>query len=161
MGVFLLTMVLNVGHADSNQIAEHTSYGQPISPVQSSCCLNVDPAADTESAFFLHLAAVPPDRLRELEVMREINRAEKQIQHNNPYNTSTPKKRKAWEKRIRLHIRKNSIISGMEPEHVLQSWGKPTAIEAMSQETEKWIYTRSDGRNQIIYFDRGQVAGWE
>ncbi len=135
---------------------------------QPSCCLPRGDVKDTainntvtqiDSATVV--AAVTSDRMKELEVMSEIDAMERRLLEQNPEALKEKKRRKAWEKRIRQHIRKNSIISGMEPHHVRQSWGEPTHIESLGNSIEKWIYQRKDGRNQSILFERGEVSGWE
>ncbi|MEH6626925.1 MAG: hypothetical protein V7739_10790 [Motiliproteus sp.] len=107
------------------------------------------------------IAAVTPERLKELEVMTEIDAYENRLKQQDPLLIKERKKRKSWDKRVRKHIRRNSIISGMKPDHVLQSWGPPTQIEHLGETTEKWTYQRKDGRHQIILFDQGEVVGWE
>jgi hypothetical protein len=52
---------------------------------------------------------------------------------------------------------------GMSKDNVLNNFGKPMRVEVAgnpSQENERWAYTHN-GATKYIYFEAGQVQGWE
>lgn len=60
-------------------------------------------------------------------------------------------------------VRKNDILLGMSKNDVLESLGKPMRVEVAGNpryENERWLY-RMDGASKYIYFESGQVQGWE
>lgn len=62
-----------------------------------------------------------------------------------------------------LALRKQDILLGMSKEDVTESWGKPLRVEVAgnpSNENERWLYN-SNGNQKYIYFESGQVQGWE
>ncbi len=123
---------------------------------------STDHAAAPASSKSSLIAAVSLERQRELEVMREIELLERKLEADPPgAGHSIIRQQREQEQRFQEHIRRNSIVFGMRPDHVIQSWGKPSIVETLSDEVSKWIYHRRDGRDQIIYFDGGVVISWE
>ncbi len=62
-----------------------------------------------------------------------------------------------------LAVRKNDVLLGMKKDDVLESLGKPVRIEVAGNprnENERWLY-RLNGNQKFIYFESGQVQGWE
>lgn len=60
-------------------------------------------------------------------------------------------------------VRRNDIMMGMSKNDVLESWGKPMRVEVAGNpryENERWLY-RMNGASKYIYFESGQVQGWE
>lgn len=60
-------------------------------------------------------------------------------------------------------LRKNDILMGMSKDDVLDSWGKPMRVEVAGNpryQNERWLY-RLNGASKYIYFESGQVQGWE
>ncbi len=73
-----------------------------------------------------------------------------------------PKTRVSTPARISA-IRKNDVLLGMKKNDVLDSLGKPVRIEVAGNprnENERWLY-RLNGNQKFIYFESGQVQGWE
>jgi hypothetical protein len=68
-------------------------------------------------------------------------------------------------------IEDGDITLGMPKEAVRESWGDPESIEVAGNPSlgnERWIYTRYmssvegyQREERVIYFERGQVIGWE
>ncbi len=74
----------------------------------------------------------------------------------------TPKMGVSTPERISA-IRKNDVLLGMKKNDVLESLGKPVRIEVAGNprnENERWLY-RLNGNQKFIYFESGQVQGWE
>lgn len=62
-----------------------------------------------------------------------------------------------------LAIRSQDILLGMKKEDVLESWGKPQRVDIAGNprnENERWLYL-SNGTAKYIYFEAGEVQGWE
>lgn len=62
-----------------------------------------------------------------------------------------------------LAVRNNDILLGMKKDDVLSSWGKPLRVEVAGNprhENERWLY-RMNGASKYIYFESGEVQGWE
>ncbi len=60
-------------------------------------------------------------------------------------------------------IEKQDIMMGMTKDDVLGSWGKPLQVEVAGNprnENERWLY-RMNGASKYIYFESGEVQGWE
>jgi hypothetical protein len=60
-------------------------------------------------------------------------------------------------------VAKNDIIYGMKKIDVIESWGEPQKVEFAGDprnENERWLY-HSNGTSKYIYFEAGQVKGWE
>lgn len=60
-------------------------------------------------------------------------------------------------------VRKQDILLGMKKNDVLESWGKPLRVEIAGNprnENERWLY-KMNGASKYIYFESGQVEGWE
>ena len=60
-------------------------------------------------------------------------------------------------------VRKQDILLGMTKGDVLESWGKPLRVEVAGNprnENERWLY-RMNGASKFIYFESGQVQGWD
>jgi hypothetical protein len=59
--------------------------------------------------------------------------------------------------------RQSSIILGMSKSDVMNNFGKPNRVEVAgnpSFENERWVY-KVNGASKYIYFESGQVGGWE
>jgi hypothetical protein len=51
----------------------------------------------------------------------------------------------------------------MSKTQVLQSWGEPARVDIAgnpSNENERWLYSMN-GASKYIYFEAGEVQGWE
>lgn len=60
-------------------------------------------------------------------------------------------------------VRKNDILLGMNKNDVLESLGKPMRVEVAGNprnENERWLYLMN-GASKYIYFESGEVQGWE
>lgn len=60
-------------------------------------------------------------------------------------------------------VRKQDILLGMSKGDVMESWGKPLRVEVAgnpSYENERWLY-KVNGDSKFIYFEAGEVQGWE
>lgn len=60
-------------------------------------------------------------------------------------------------------LRKQDILLGMTKNDVMESWGKPVRVEIAGNprnENERWLY-KMNGASKYIYFESGQVEGWE
>jgi hypothetical protein len=60
-------------------------------------------------------------------------------------------------------LNKNDVNLGMKKEDVLSSCGKPLKVEIAGNprhQNERWLY-RFDGAPKYIYFESGEVQGWE
>ncbi|WPU64778.1 hypothetical protein [Peredibacter starrii] len=60
-------------------------------------------------------------------------------------------------------VRGQDILLGMSKNEVVESWGKPLRIEIAGNptyENERWLYRVKNGQ-KFIYFEGGQVQGWE
>ena len=60
-------------------------------------------------------------------------------------------------------LRKQEIQIGMTKTDVAASWGKPVKVEFAGNpqnENERWLY-KMNGAPKYIYFEAGQVQGWE
>jgi hypothetical protein len=58
---------------------------------------------------------------------------------------------------------KNEVLLGMKKDHVVDSIGRPTRVEIAGNpinENERWLY-KLNGASRYIYFESGQVQGWE
>lgn len=63
----------------------------------------------------------------------------------------------------RQEIVKNDVTLGMSKQDVLVSMGKPLKVEIAGnprQENERWLY-QYNGASKYIYFESGEVQGWE
>ena len=69
-------------------------------------------------------------------------------------------------------IHTGDVVLGMNADEVANSWGEPVKIDRQgSNESgrERWVYVdglsapgfRSLADKRVIYFDRGEVVGWE
>ena len=59
--------------------------------------------------------------------------------------------------------RQSGIILGMSKSDVMNNFGKPARVEVAgnpSLENERWVYM-VNGASKYIYFESGQVGGWE
>lgn len=59
--------------------------------------------------------------------------------------------------------RKTDLQLGMSKTDVATSWGKPFRVEVSGNpqnENERWLY-KMNGASKYIYFEAGQVEGWE
>jgi hypothetical protein len=62
-----------------------------------------------------------------------------------------------------LAARNKAILLGMTKNEVMGSFGKPLRVEVAgnpSNENERWIYL-ANGAAKYIYFESGEVQGWE
>lgn len=62
-----------------------------------------------------------------------------------------------------LAIQNHKIFLGMKKADVIASLGKPTRVDIAgnaSYENERWLYHR-DSATKYIYFEAGEVQGWE
>lgn len=60
-------------------------------------------------------------------------------------------------------LRKQDILLGMTKADVIQSWGKPLQVDYAGNpqnENERWLY-KANGASKYIYFEAGEVQGWE
>lgn len=60
-------------------------------------------------------------------------------------------------------LKSTEISLGMSKNGVISSWGKPTRVEVAgnpSYENERWAYL-VNGATKYIYFESGEVQGWE
>lgn len=60
-------------------------------------------------------------------------------------------------------VQKNDILFGMTKNDVINSWGNPARVEVAGNprnENERWLY-QINGASKYIYFEAGQVHGWE
>ena len=60
-------------------------------------------------------------------------------------------------------LRKNEVAFGMRKPDVLDSLGKPLRVEVAGNprhENERWLY-QLNGAPKYIYFESGEVQGWE
>ncbi len=60
-------------------------------------------------------------------------------------------------------IKNQDIQIGMGKNDVATSWGKPLRVEVAGNpqnENERWLY-KMNGASKYIYFEAGQVQGWE
>jgi hypothetical protein len=60
-------------------------------------------------------------------------------------------------------VRKQDILLGMKKTDVMESWGKPLRVEVAGNprnENERWLY-KMNGASKYIYFESGEVQGWE
>ena len=60
-------------------------------------------------------------------------------------------------------VAKNDILYGMKKTDVLASWGQPLQVDIAGDprnENERWLY-KPNGASKYIYFESGQVQGWE
>lgn len=76
-------------------------------------------------------------------------------------------RQKSW---IEAARNTRDIIMGMNTQDVQAAWGSPTDIEWAGDPkhgNSRWIYRQGlsqgwgTGSNRVIYFESGQVAGWE
>jgi hypothetical protein len=59
--------------------------------------------------------------------------------------------------------RQRDILLGMNKQDVVESWGKPIRVEVAGNpqnENERWLY-KMNGASKFIYFEAGEVQGWE
>jgi hypothetical protein len=102
-------------------------------------------ASVSERIFFLKL---PPHERREYLVNRGFLPAPK---------PGVPTRERA------SAIQKNDVLLGMKKNDVLASLGKPVRVEVAGNprnENERWLY-RLNGNQKFIYFESGEVQGWE
>lgn len=62
-----------------------------------------------------------------------------------------------------IAMKKQDILLGMTKIDVMESWGKPLRVEVAGNprnENERWLY-KMNGASKYIYFEAGQVQGWE
>lgn len=62
-----------------------------------------------------------------------------------------------------IAMKKQDILMGMTKNDVIESWGKPVRVEIAGNprnENERWLYNMN-GASKYIYFEAGQVGGWE
>lgn len=62
-----------------------------------------------------------------------------------------------------LAAQKRDILVGMSKSDVISSWGKPERVEVAGNprnENERWLYRMARG-SKYIYFESGEVQGWE
>lgn len=60
-------------------------------------------------------------------------------------------------------MKKQDILLGMTKAEVMRSWGKPLQVDYAGNprnENERWLY-RTHGAAKYIYFESGEVQGWE
>lgn len=60
-------------------------------------------------------------------------------------------------------VRKQDILLGMSKADVMRSWGKPHQVDYAGNpqnENERWLY-KANGASKFIYFEAGEVQGWE
>lgn len=60
-------------------------------------------------------------------------------------------------------VKRHDILLGMKKNEVLDSWGKPVRVEIAGNprnENERWLYNMN-GASKYIYFESGEVQGWE
>ena len=60
-------------------------------------------------------------------------------------------------------LRRNDVMLGMNKGDVLESIGKPVRVEIAGNprnENERWLY-ETNGASRYIYFESGEVHGWE
>ncbi|OMH38841.1 hypothetical protein [Motiliproteus sp. MSK22-1] len=107
------------------------------------------------------LNSVPPDRLRELEIMGAMEKLDRILTTEDEREIERQKAEAARQKKFQQLIHRNSIGVGMNPQQVIDSWGKPFRINPFSESIEQWIFQRRDGRDQIIYLENGKVSSWE
>lgn len=71
---------------------------------------------------------------------------------------------------IETAVRGRDVVRGMTREDVRSAWGEPRSREVAGDErsgNERWIYTLgvssrwSLAPKKYVYFERGQVVGWE
>lgn len=69
-------------------------------------------------------------------------------------------------------IHTGDIVAGMNADEVANSWGEPVKIDRSGHDSygrERWVYLdglsapgfRSLAEKRVIYFENGQVVGWE
>ena len=74
-----------------------------------------------------------------------------------------PKAAGPSDEQIRFGVRRNEVMLGMKKNDVLDSLGKPERVEIAgnpSYQNERWAY-RVNGNTTYIYFESGEVQGWE
>lgn len=74
-----------------------------------------------------------------------------------------PKSQAMYEPEKIFGIRKADIQLGMSKTDVASQWGKPLRVEVAGNpqnENERWLY-KMNGASKYIYFEAGQVQGWE
>lgn len=77
-----------------------------------------------------------------------------------PRATDPVTSRLSWERTVREAIFRKEVIPGMTPRQVRDAWGWPDLthpVHGVGVYTDRWIYTRGDGRT-IVYFNRGKVT---
>lgn len=60
-------------------------------------------------------------------------------------------------------VAKKDILYGMKKNDVMESWGGPYQVDIAGDpqnENERWLY-KSNNTSKYIYFESGQVSGWE
>ena len=60
-------------------------------------------------------------------------------------------------------VRQQDILLGMTKDDVMESWGQPVRVEIAGNprfENERWVYN-VNGDSKFIYFEAGEVQGWE
>ncbi len=71
---------------------------------------------------------------------------------------------------IQKALESGEVVLGMKMQDVISVWGEPNDIEMAGDpllKNQKWIYSESPSRQtqlssaRIVYFEEGQVAGWE
>lgn len=67
------------------------------------------------------------------------------------------------EKALKTAVSHSDIILGMSKRDVTDSWGRPSRVEVAGNpnyENERWVY-KVNGATKYVYFEAGQVEGWE
>jgi hypothetical protein len=60
-------------------------------------------------------------------------------------------------------VRQQDVLLGMKKNDVMDSWGKPARVEIAGNpqnENERWLY-KTNGASKYIYFESGEVQGWD
>lgn len=76
------------------------------------------------------------------------------------------------QRRIASAVVRQDLVLGMRTHDVRTAWGSPYDVESAGERTsgnERWIYLnglsspgfRDMAEKRIVYFERGQVIGWE
>lgn len=69
-------------------------------------------------------------------------------------------------------IHSGDVVLGMHTDEVANSWGEPVKVDRSGPDEygrERWVYVdglsapgfRSLAEKRVIYFERGEVVGWE
>jgi SNF2 family DNA or RNA helicase len=74
-----------------------------------------------------------------------------------------PKRSRSFDPEKSFRLRDQALSLGMSKTQVLQSWGEPARVDIAgnpSNENERWLYSMN-GASKYIYFEAGEVQGWE